>query len=219
MLLPKTNTHCVFVGLGNPGSKYEKTRHNIGFMVVKDFARKMGWSFKEERQFSAFVAKGLVGDVMVHLLLPTTYMNLSGMAVRAYLDYFKLGLDCLVVINDDVAFPFGQMRLKSMGSAGGHNGLKSIESHLGSSLYVRLRMGVGSPQKTEELADYVLASFNAEETAALVTFVDRATQILRSLLTETVSNVMNAVNAKIELKQPPTTGEEKRDESKQTKPL
>lgn len=187
--------------------------------MVKSFASKRGWSFKEEGRFSGFVAKGVVGDATVHLVLPTTYMNLSGMAVKAYLDFYKLSAENLVVISDDVALPFGQMRLRGMGSAGGHNGLKSVEAHLGTANYVRLKMGVGSPQGMQELADYVLAPFNAEEVAALAAFIDRGSQAMESLLTDTVSQVMNVINGKNELKQAPATGEEKRDESRQTKPL
>lgn len=210
----ETTAHRVFVGLGNPGSKYEKTRHNIGYMVLKDFARKEGWSFKEEMRFNALIAKGRIGNATVHLLLPTTYMNLSGMAVRPYLDFFKIGPDSLVVVSDDVALPFGQIRLRSMGSPGGHNGLKSIEAHLGTSQYARLKMGVGSPEGNQDLADFVLAPFGVEEVAALGAFIDRGTQVLRRMLDDTLSNVMNAINAKpIDLTKPPVTGEEKRNET------
>jgi peptidyl-tRNA hydrolase, PTH1 family len=204
----------VFVGLGNPGIKYERTRHNIGYMIVKSFASKKGWSFKEEEQFNAYVAKGQIGDATVHLLLPTTYMNLSGMAVKAYLDYFKFGIDSLIVISDDVALPFGQMRLRAMGSHGGQNGLRSIEAHLASTHYVRLRMGIGSPQERQELANYVLAPFSSEEVAALAAFIDRGGEVMQNLLGSTLLNAMNATNMK-----PPVTGEEKKNESKQTKSL
>lgn len=211
--------HYVFVGLGNPGPKYEKTRHNIGYMVVKSFASKKGWSFKEEGRFNAYVAKGQLGDATVHLVLPTTYMNLSGMAVKAYLDYFKFGLETLVVISDDVALPFGQARLRAMGSHGGQNGLRSVEAHLGSSHYTRLRMGIGGPLGKMDLADYVLAPFSSEEVAALAAFIDRGVEVMQGLLGSTLTHVMNVVNTKIDLKQPPETGEEKRDESKQRKPV
>jgi len=188
-------------------------------MVVKDFARKAGWCFKEEWRFSALVAKGQIGDAVVHLVLPTTYMNLSGMAVRPYLDYYKLGADTLLVVSDDTALPFGQIRLRSMGSPGGHNGLKSVEAYLGTSQYARLKMGVGAPEPGRGLADYVLAPFGAEEIAALGAFIDRGTLVLNHLLDDSVSNVMNKVNTKVEMiNKPPETGEEKRNESK-TKPL
>lgn len=184
----------IFVGLGNPGPQYEMTRHNIGYLVIKALARRMGWFFKEEQRFSAFVAKGLVGDVRLHLLLPTTYMNLSGVAVRRYLDFFKLDMAHLVVVADDIALSFGQMRLKTMGSSGGHNGLKSVEAHLATSQYMRLRMGIGHPGE-KVLSDYVLDPFAQHELEHLVPFVDRGADTLVRLLKESVSQVMNTVNA------------------------
>lgn len=192
--------NTVFVGLGNPGAKYEKTRHNIGAMVVKSFASKRGWSFKEEGRFNAYIAKGLIEGTMVHLMLPTTYMNLSGIAVKAYLDYFKFGVEALAVVSDDAALPFGQMRLRAEGSHGGQNGLRSIEAYLGSSHYARLRMGIGSPQGKQDLADYVLAPFSSEEVAALAAFIDRGVEAMQRLITRPFSDVMSAVNAKIEFK-------------------
>lgn len=189
----------VYVGLGNPGTKYEMTRHNIGFLVIKDFARKNGWSFKEEKKFNAFTSKGVIGKVTVHLLLPATYMNLSGLAVKHYMDFYKLEADALCIVSDDVALPFEQMRIKAEGSAGGHNGLKSIESHLGTSKYVRLRMGVGSPLQHQDLADYVLEKFNQSELPKLEAFISRGTQVLHSLLENPISKVMNAVNTKVDL--------------------
>ncbi len=165
----------------------------MGYLVIKAFALGMGWHFKEDRRFNALVAKGVIGEASIHLLLPLTYMNLSGTAVRRYLDFFKLPASCLVVVTDDIALSFGKLRLKTMGSAGGHNGLKSVETHLGSSHYVRLRMGIGHPGE-KELAGYVLDSFSPEELKILATFVDRGVEVLLRLLKESVSHVMNVVN-------------------------
>lgn len=183
----------LFAGLGNPGPQYEMTRHNIGYLVVKALASRMGWHFKEETRFNAYVTKGLIKDAAVHLLLPTTYMNASGSAIQRYMDYYKIDPRRLVVVVDDIALPFGQLRLKLMGSAGGHNGLKSVEAHLGTAHYMRLRMGIGHPGE-KVLADYVLDPFTKEELKQLVAFVDQGVVALEQLLKEDASRVMNAIN-------------------------
>lgn len=221
--MKETVKHCVIVGLGNPGKKYEATRHNIGFMVVKELASKLGWRLKEETQFSAYCAHGQVGDTICRLLLPTTYMNNSGQAVRRYLDYYQLGPENVIVVTDDVALPFGEMRLRTMGSAGGHNGLKSVEAHLGTRHYIRLRMGVGAPDKLgsddDALADYVLSGFSGNEAKTLPHFVEKGAHVLWQLLHEAVTRVMNEVNGKgPKVKQkPPQEGQENKNESKQEK--
>lgn len=183
----------VFVGLGNPGPAYAKTRHNMGYLVVQALAEKIGWHFKLDRRFNALVAKGSQGEITLHLLLPTTFMNVSGVAVKSYLDFFKLSPRQIVVAVDDVALPFGQMRLKMKGSAGGHNGLKSLEAHLGTADYVRLRMGIGHPGESA-LVDYVLDLFSQKELEQLPAVVDRGVDVLKSLLTKSVEQVMNQVN-------------------------
>lgn len=188
----------VYIGLGNPGARYEMTRHNIGFLVVRNFAQQHGWSFKEEKRFNAYISKGNIGGIGIHLVLPLTYMNLSGLAVKHYLDFYKLETDAICVISDDIALPFGQMRIKASGSAGGHNGLKSVESYLGTS-YVRLRMGIGSPSQGQDLADYVLETFNQSEFSKLGAFIDRGTQVLHSIMESPISKVMNVVNTKVDL--------------------
>src|SRR5262249_28081159 len=144
-------------------------------------------------------------EATVHLILPTTYMNNSGIAVRRYLDYFKLTPQQLVVVVDDVVLPFGEMRLRAEGSSGGHNGLKSITEHLATSHYARLRMGIGSnighPQGPSEgyvpLADYVLSDFTTSEVGKLEEFINRGTQILMRLVKEPIATVMNNINGKI----------------------
>jgi PTH1 family peptidyl-tRNA hydrolase len=125
--------------------------------------------------------------------LPTTYMNQSGVAVRKYLDFFKLDKKKVVIVVDDIAHLFGELRLKTMGSSGGHNGLKSIEAHLGIREYTRLKMGIGHPGE-KVLSDYVLDPFNKEELEQLVTFIDRGVNVLERLVNEDVSEVMKSVN-------------------------
>lgn len=183
----------LFVGLGNPGPQYGMTRHNMGYLVVQKFANRLGWSLKEDRRFNALVAKGISENKTIHLLLPLTYMNLSGDAVRRYVDYYKIPLSCVVVITDDIALPFGQLRLRSMGSAGGHNGLKSMEACLGTSHYKRLRMGIGHPGE-KMLANYVLETFNHAEQQELPRLIDHGVEVLQRLLKESFSHVMTNVN-------------------------
>lgn len=188
--------HVVVVGLGNPGRNYAMTRHNLGFLVVQTFAHALGWIFKEDRQFLASAAKGKVGGVTVHLLLPQTYMNESGQALRRYLDFYKLGSKNVIVVNDDVDIDFGQMRVRNTGSAGGHNGLKSIQAHLQTQHYVRLRMGIGRTRQEGNLADFVLDAFSKEEKERLPEIVTEGVKVLQRLISEEVTVVMNSVNIK-----------------------
>lgn len=182
----------LIIGLGNPGSKYEMTRHNLGYLVVQAFAKSRGWLFKKDLRFNALVAKGIVGEKNIHMILPLTYMNLSGESVRRYVDYYKIALDGLVVVSDDLALDFGKLRLKKSGSAGGHNGLKSVELHLGTTHYMRLRMGIGHPG--ENVVDYVLENFSSDEQKELQVFIERGKEVLEQLLRKNVSLVMNEVN-------------------------
>ncbi|SPJ31900.1 aminoacyl-tRNA hydrolase [Candidatus Protochlamydia amoebophila] len=188
-----TSQSYLFVGLGNPGLQYELTRHNMGYLVIKSLANKLGWSFKEDKRFNALISKGMVENKSVHLILPLTYMNLSGTAVKRYLDFFKFPMTNLFVVTDDISLSFGKLKLKTMGSAGGHNGLKSVETHLGTSHYNRLKMGIGHPGE-KNFASYVLDVFTQEELQVLATFVDRGVEVLLRLIKESVSQVMNAVN-------------------------
>lgn len=167
----------LIVGLGNPGKKYALTRHNLGFMIVQAFAKQKGWEFKKKFLLQGEVASGVEDDKKVTLFLPTTYMNLSGRAVRRAKDFSKFALVDLLVVVDDVALPFGKMRFRPAGSAGGHNGLKSIEQELGSQEYARLRVGIGTPQN-EPLESYVLSSFTQDEQRQLPQLVDKGVEAL-----------------------------------------
>lgn len=191
---PSVNPWLV-VGLGNPGKRYAETRHNIGFMVVTELAKRLACSWHEERRWPGRMAKVQSSGVDWHLLMPTTYMNLSGQAVRGYLDYFRVPISHLLVVVDDIAIGFGEMRLKEQGSAGGHNGLKSIEAHLGTTAYGRLRMGIGD-RSQGQLADYVLAPFSAEERHELPAFVAAGVDVILELVDKGFEKLMTAVNAK-----------------------
>lgn len=189
-------SHYVLVGLGNPGHRYERTRHNIGYLVASSVAQIAGMTFKEEKRFHALVARGLYLGKTLHILLPLTYMNESGRSVGSYLSFYRLKAKDLIVISDDVELPFGELRLRARGSSGGHNGLKSIEAHLGTQEYLRLKMGIGKALAAATLAEYVLDLFKPEEAAVLDEFIGRAADLVKSLLCESCAVVMNRVNVK-----------------------
>lgn len=175
---PNEALDCFLIaGLGNPGSSYEATRHNVGFKVVRQFAKKHGFKLRKASKMSGEMAQGEIKGINVILLLPLTYMNKSGESVKKGIDAFKVPLSKMVVISDDVALPFGVLRLRDGGSAGGHNGLKSVQLHLKTEHYPRLRVGVGRPEG-EALADYVLGEWTSEEKGFLPEIVDRAVSVL-----------------------------------------
>lgn len=183
------------------------TRHNLGFLVVQAFAQEHGLQFKGEPAFDSRLAKGMIQGHSVALLMPMTYMNDSGRAVKAYLDYYKLTAADIVVVSDDAALEFGAMRLRSFGSAGGHNGLKSIQNHLGTDRYIRLRMGIGQGPGDASLAEHVLDAFNPEELNRLPEIMANGARVLQQLLTVPVALAMNEVN-RFKKKYPPERGEE-----------
>jgi peptidyl-tRNA hydrolase, PTH1 family len=183
----------LIIGLGNPGEEYAFTRHNLGFMVVCAFADKNSFSLKKEKSFLAKTARGQIGAVKVHLLLPQTYMNASGQAVRRYMDYYGFTHQEIVVVADDTELNLMRMRLREKGSSGGHNGLKSIEQYLGTNIYLRLKMGIGKVE-SRAMASHVLGSFTAEEREEIDSFIKRAVNCLERLLVEDVEKIMNDVN-------------------------
>jgi len=186
----------LFIGLGNPGKNYEMTRHNLGFLVVQAFAHENGLQFKAEPAFYSHLAKGIIKGHPVAVMMPMTYMNDSGRAVKAYLDYYKLSPVDVVVVSDDVALEFGNLRIRESGSAGGHNGLKSIQYHLGTNKYVRLRMGIGRPGEVS-IAEHVLDNFNPEEISRLPNILTNGARTLQSLVTTSAGLVMNQVNGSL----------------------
>ena len=189
------------VGLGNPGRAYEETRHNIGFQILSLFAAKQRWAFRNVAALQSNIAQGVIGEKKILLLQPLTYMNSSGEAVRGCVNYFKVGLTQMMVVCDDIAIPFGALRMKTCGSSGGHNGLKSIESHLGTQAYARLRVGVGD-RLHGDLADYVLAPFKEEEKQTLPKIVEQAASALECWLNKGIVQAMQFANACQEEKKP-----------------
>lgn len=162
-----------FVGLGNPGTAYQDTRHNVGFMVIDELAKR--WDIKvTTSKCKALVGEGNVNGTKVVLIKPMTYMNLSGEAVRAYLDYYKADPEDGVIIYDDLDTETGRLRLRYKGSAGGHNGIKSLIQHLNTQQFNRIRMGISRPQPGMDIADYVLSKFPKSEKEALAAMIEQA---------------------------------------------
>lgn len=161
----------LIVGLGNPGKRYEKTRHNIGFMVLEKLAAR--WEIElKQKSFNALWGKGMANGNTVLLAEPQTFMNLSGTAVRQLQSFFKTDISNLIVIHDDLDLPFGSVRLKVSGGTAGHKGLASIESNLGTAGFMRVRLGIGKPVDKSRIEGYVLEPFRKEEQEVLPDVID-----------------------------------------------
>jgi PTH1 family peptidyl-tRNA hydrolase len=180
------------VGLGNIGAEYAGTRHNIGFRVVNELAEGCGASFVSERYGG--VSRLRLKNVRVTLLKPNTMMNLSGDAVRYWLQKEKLGLGQVLVVVDDIALPFGSLRVRVQGSHAGHNGLKHIQAQLGSTEYARLRVGIGNGYPRGGQVSYVLGQFTAEEQVALPGLVERSVEAVRTYCLSGAQEAMNRYN-------------------------
>jgi len=182
----------LIVGLGNIGPEYELTRHNIGFMVVDFMAGKKEVGFTSDRlaNIASFKEKGR----QIHLVKPTTYMNLSGKAVNYWLNNLKISKEQMLIITDDLALPFGTIRLKPTGSGGGHNGLGNIEETLNSKEYPRLRFGIGSDFPKGKQIDYVLSRFSNEEQLVLSERIEIAAKAVHSFVFEGLDKAMNHFN-------------------------
>jgi peptidyl-tRNA hydrolase, PTH1 family len=178
------------VGLGNPGREYAGTRHNIGFAVIDELARRGNVSF-ESAPAEALIARWRPRDAM--LAKPLTFMNLSGQAVGELLRYFKMDVVDLLIVVDEVQLPLGRIRARARGSAGGHNGLKSVIEHLGSD-FARLRIGVGRGDERRDLADHVLARFDESEADEVARMTARAADAAEMFITSGIETVMNAFN-------------------------
>lgn len=182
------------VGLGNPGEKYENTRHNVGFLTVDELAERARVPVQKLKH-RALTNTLEVGGVKVLLMKPVTYMNLSGEAVREAAAFYKVPPQRVLVISDEVALPPGKLRVRKGGSAGGHNGLKNIIAHLGSDQFPRIRLGVGQkPHPDYDMADWVLGKPQGEDRKALDEAVDRAAQAVECLIQEGPDQAMNRFN-------------------------
>lgn len=181
-------------GLGNIGPKYHNTRHNIGFRVLDALAKREDISF-ETKKLGDLTTYKYKGRTLI-LLKPNTYMNLSGKAVRYWMEKEKIPLENLLVITDDINLPFGTIRLKAKGSAGGHNGLKDIEAQLQTSRYCRFRFGVGAEFSKGRQVDYVLGEWSDDEENAMPERIDKAIEVIKSFATAGLTNTMNTFNGK-----------------------
>jgi PTH1 family peptidyl-tRNA hydrolase len=186
----------VVVGLGNPGSRYAGTRHNVGFMVV-DVLAQSGGSSRWQTRFQAEVAEIMEGSEKVLLAKPQTFMNLSGLCVRQLLDFYQMEPSALLVVCDDVNLPLGQLRARARGTHGGHKGLRDVQRHLGSTEYARLRLGVGAAPG-RDLADYVLDRFQAGERDQVQDMIIRAAQAVGTWVASGIDACMNQFNRREE---------------------
>ena len=189
----------VIIGLGNPGSKYEETRHNIGFKIIDSFANRYFFpSFKKD--FHAFISSGSIhhqdvsGQNASHKIIvvkPQTFMNLSGKTVQSMKTFYKLQIEDMIIVHDELSLPFATLRCKRNGGHAGHNGLRDISSKIGTN-YHRLRFGIGRPPAGWDTASYVLAKWTKNENDALVTNIDRAVDMLHSWCFDGIEKTMNS---------------------------
>lgn len=182
------------VGLGNPGKKYDGTRHNIGFAIIDLLAAAPGVGGSQDR-FNAELAEWREGDEKILLMKPVTFMNLSGRAVRQAVDFYQIELKDLLVICDDMALPLGKLRFRAKGTHGGHNGLRDIQQHLGSTEYARLRIGVDVPAQDRGAVDHVLGRFKPSEVPVIEDASQLAVQAVAVWVRDGIAKCMNQYNA------------------------
>ncbi|MDR7002287.1 aminoacyl-tRNA hydrolase [Neobacillus niacini] len=183
----------LMVGLGNPGKQYEHTRHNVGFDVIDELARRFDIRLDQSKLKGLYGIGFYKGDKVL-LLKPLTYMNLSGESIRAVMDYYDIDLEDLLVIYDDLDLPVGKIRLRQKGSAGGHNGIKSTVAHLGTQQFNRIRIGIDRPQNGMSVPDYVLGRFHKEEQPQVQEVVQKSVDACEAWLEKPFIQVMNDFN-------------------------
>lgn len=182
----------IIVGLGNPGEKYEKTRHNIGYMFVDKIAQSNGVAFKLDKKLKCMLGEFSLKGEKHFIVKPITYMNLSGEAVRAVIDYYKKTADDVIVIYDDMDLDLGKVRIRKNGSSGGHNGIKSIISHLNTDVFKRIRIGIG--HKPADAIEYVLGCFSKTDQNILNEVFDKAPNMIDDLIYKGIDYIMNHYN-------------------------
>jgi len=185
----------IVIGLGNPGRKYERTRHNAGFLAVDELARGLRFDLTQEK-YHALVGRGQVGGGDALMVKPQTFMNESGRAVAAALRYTGSAVADLIVVHDELDLPLGTVRIKTGGGHGGHNGLRSIIEHTGTPEFVRVRVGIGRPPVGRDAAEYVLNPFLPAERQAAEDAITRAADAVKAVLEDGLTRAMNAYNKK-----------------------
>ena len=196
MLFKSSPCEYLVVGLGNPGSQYEATRHNVGFRAVDALAKEAGVKI-DRAKFQALTAQATVGGVRVLLMKPQTYMNLSGVAVKQAADFYKVPPERVLVLFDDIDLDVGRLRIRRNGSAGGHNGIKSIISSLGSQEFPRIKIGVGAkPHPDYDLADWVLSRFTLAEQKLLDPAIEPAAEAVPVIFTQGIERASSQFNRK-----------------------
>ena len=187
------------VGLGNPGTKYEGTRHNIGFMALERMASGEGFSFRQQSKLHGLAAEHGIGESRLRLLMPQTYMNDSGRSIRAALDWFGFTPEQLLVLVDDMDIPLGRLRLRAQGSAGGHNGLRSTIQHLGTQAFPRLRIGIGAPadnpaERRARTVAHVLGPFSRGEQSEVDAVLDGVLEAIQRIQRQGLDRAGNWIN-------------------------
>jgi PTH1 family peptidyl-tRNA hydrolase len=185
------------VGLGNPGKDYEQTKHNVGFWTVDELARRHGYTFGSKAERKALTGDGLIAGKHVLLAKPQTYMNLSGESVRGLVDFYKIELENVIVISDDLDLPLGTLRLRKDGSHGGQNGVRSIIQHLATPNFARVRLGIGRPPGKMQPAAYVLQGFKGDDEITIRQVVDRAATAVEIWLLEGIDLAMTRSNGSV----------------------
>ena len=187
----------LIAGLGNPGKEYENTRHNAGFLVLDTLAQKLGADLSE-RKHRALCGKAVIGGQKVILLKPQTYMNSSGESIRAAADYYKVPPEDILVVYDDISLAPGQLRIRAKGSAGGHNGIKSIIAHFGTQEFPRVKVGIGEKPPRMDLADYVLGHFSSGEKKIMEEAAKEAADAICEIVNVGIEQAMNDHNRRKE---------------------
>ena len=189
------NFMIIIIGLGNPGLRYENTKHNIGFKVIDKIANDYNININKFK-YKALVGDGFIKNKRVLLVKPQTYMNLSGESVKEILNFYKLSYENIIVIYDDISLDIGAVRIRRKGSAGGHNGIKNIISKLDTDTFLRIKIGIGDKPSNWDLADYVLSDFTEDEKISLSYGIDKAVDAINIIFSDSVDKAMNKINKK-----------------------
>ncbi len=184
----------IIAGLGNPGRKYALTRHNVGFMAVDALAERLGCAGAFYEKFDGLCAETRIGGEKALLIKPQTFMNESGVCVAAAVSYYRVPAENIILIHDDIEFPFGTVKIRAGGGPGTHNGMKSVIAALGFGDFPRLRVGIGPERDDMELYEYVLANFNFEEREQMPSLCARACDIIETIITDSIDSAMNRYN-------------------------